>query len=213
MRCARGNARRTGLAHVESSRSVGLHDALCDGRSAQYDARIWARSTSFAQARLLEQFAARSLIRCSDNERNRSWTQRRNAMTGQSVAQYGTRLGERTGGHGKPTPTLSEVPQRDGRRAWPSISRAGVRQCGLSTTLAAPSDCQRFSLVRDRADAGERWNDRLVLAGSHPHFRSALMRRDDAPPDYRAFRRNSRAVSTTIPTRPFSGTPAMLQST
>ena len=67
-------------------------------------------------------------------------------------------------------------------------------------------DCQRFSLARDRADAGERWNDRLVLDENLIRTWQSLvdwyqrfaetpfrvdptsLRRDDTPPDYRAFR-------------------------
>ncbi|MYN66474.1 MAG: AAA family ATPase [Acidobacteria bacterium] len=67
-------------------------------------------------------------------------------------------------------------------------------------------DCQRFTAIRDDADTGERWFDRLVLdenlirtwrslidwyekLADHP-FRldPATLRRDDTPPDYRAFR-------------------------
>ena len=68
-------------------------------------------------------------------------------------------------------------------------------------------DCQRFTAIRDDADTGDRWFDRLVLDenlirtwrsliedwyekfAEHP-FRldPATMRRDDTPPDYRAFR-------------------------
>ena len=67
-------------------------------------------------------------------------------------------------------------------------------------------DCQRFSLARDRADAGERWNDRLVLdenlirtwqslvdwyqrfAETPFRIDPTSLQRDDTPPDYRAFR-------------------------
>ena len=68
-------------------------------------------------------------------------------------------------------------------------------------------DCQRFTASRETADTGDRWFDRLVLDenlvqtwraliedwyekfAEHP-FRldPATMRRDDTPPDYRAFR-------------------------
>ena len=68
-------------------------------------------------------------------------------------------------------------------------------------------DCQRFTAIRDDADTGDRWFDRLVLDenlvrtwrsliedwyekfAEHP-FRldPATLRRDDTPPDYRAFR-------------------------
>ena len=68
-------------------------------------------------------------------------------------------------------------------------------------------DCQRFKTSRANADTGDRWSDRLVLEenlvrswrsliqdwyekfAEHP-FRidPGTMRRDDTPPDYRAFR-------------------------
>lgn len=68
-------------------------------------------------------------------------------------------------------------------------------------------DCQRFRAIRDDADTGDRWFDRLVLdenlirtwrsliddwyekLAEHP-FRldPATLRRDDTPPDYQAFR-------------------------
>ena len=68
-------------------------------------------------------------------------------------------------------------------------------------------DCQRFTTSRANADTGDRWSDRLVLdenlvrswrslihdwyakVAVHP-FRvdPGTMRRDDTPPDYRAFR-------------------------
>ena len=67
-------------------------------------------------------------------------------------------------------------------------------------------DCQRFALIRERADAGERWADRIVLdenlirvwqslvewyqRSAERPFRvdPASFQRDDTPPDYRAFR-------------------------
>ena len=67
-------------------------------------------------------------------------------------------------------------------------------------------DCQRFSLTRDIADTGERWIDRRVLDENLVRTWRALidwyqrfadrpfrvdpasLQRDDAPPDYRAFR-------------------------
>lgn len=68
-------------------------------------------------------------------------------------------------------------------------------------------DCQRFTAIRDDADTGDRWFDRLVLDenlirtwrsliedwyekfAEHP-FRldPATLRRNDTPPDYQAFR-------------------------
>ena len=67
-------------------------------------------------------------------------------------------------------------------------------------------DCQRFSRTRDTADMGERWIDRRVLdeklvrtwralidwyqrfADRPFRVDPASLQRDDAPPDYRAFR-------------------------
>ena len=90
-------------------------------------------------------------------------------------------------------------------------SRAAILLFGTNTTfrqlLPRPVvDCQRFGLTRDTADTGERWIDRLVLdenlvrawqslidwyqrLADRP-FRvdPASLQRDDAPPDYRAFR-------------------------
>jgi len=90
-------------------------------------------------------------------------------------------------------------------------SRAAILLFGANTTfrqlLPRPTvDCQRFSRTRDRGDAGERWIDRLVLdenlirtwrslvdwyqKSAERPFRVDPMslQRDDAPPDYRAFR-------------------------
>ena len=90
-------------------------------------------------------------------------------------------------------------------------SRAAILLFGANATfrqlLPRPVvDCQRFSLNRDRADTGERWIDRRVLDENLIRTWQALidwyqrfadqpfridptsLQRDDAPPDYRAFR-------------------------
>ncbi|MYA24704.1 MAG: AAA family ATPase, partial [Gemmatimonadetes bacterium] len=173
-------------------------------------------------------------IRCSDNERNRflmdAATER---YDGQSVdlnlstaldlesiewyrRTYEGRLGNR------PYATLSDKELSDKEflnemgllveeHGQVSPSRAAILLFGTNAAfrqlLPRPVvDCQRFSLVRDRADAGERWNDRLVLDENlirtwqtlvdwyqrfaETPFRvdPTSLRRDDAPPDYRAFR-------------------------
>lgn len=92
-----------------------------------------------------------------------------------------------------------------------SPSRAAVFLFGTNAAfrqlLPRPVvDCQRFSLPRDRADVGERWIDRLVLDENLIRSWQSLidwyqrfaerpfridpttLQRDDAPPDYRAFR-------------------------
>lgn len=100
------------------------------------------------------------------------------------------------------------IPQ--GRKRLPT--RAAILLFGANPTLRAilprpVVDCQRYRLPRDEADTSERWLDRLVLdenlvrtwrsladdwyprIAEHP-FRvdPATLRRDDTPPDYRAFR-------------------------
>ena len=92
-----------------------------------------------------------------------------------------------------------------------SPSRAAVLLFGTNAAfrqlLPRPVvDCQRFALARDRADAGERWIDRRVLEENLIRTWQSLidwyqrfaetpfrvdptsLRRDDTPPDYRAFR-------------------------
>ncbi len=91
-------------------------------------------------------------------------------------------------------------------------TRAAILLFGANPTLRQllprpVVDCQRFAATRETADTGDRWFDRLVLEenlistwrsliedwyekfAEHP-FRldPATMRRDDTPPDYRAFR-------------------------
>ena len=90
-------------------------------------------------------------------------------------------------------------------------SRAAILLFGANATfrqlLPRPVvDCQRFSLNRDGADTGARWIDRRVLDENLVRTWQALidwyqkfadqpfrvdpssLQRDDAPPDYRAFR-------------------------
>ena len=90
-------------------------------------------------------------------------------------------------------------------------SRAAILLFGTNATvrqlLPRPIvDCQRFSRTRDTADTGERWVDRLVLDENLVRAWQSLidwyqrltdrpfrvdptsLQRDDAPPDYRAFR-------------------------
>lgn len=90
-------------------------------------------------------------------------------------------------------------------------SRAAILLFGTNATfrqlLPRPvADCQRFALTQDAADTGERWIDRLVLdenlvrvwrslidwyqrlADSPFRVDPTSLQRDDAPPDYRAFR-------------------------
>ena len=90
-------------------------------------------------------------------------------------------------------------------------SRAAILLFGTNATvrqlLPRPIvDCQRFSRTRDTANTGERWIDRLVLDENLVRAWQSLIdwyqrlvdrpfrvdptsfQRDDAPPDYRAFR-------------------------
>ena len=100
--------------------------------------------------------------------------------------------------------------RQEGGRRLPT--RAAVLLFGANWTLGEilPRpivDCQRYRLPRDEADTDERWSDRLVLEeniartwralvddwypriAEHPFgVDPATLQRDDAPPDYRAFR-------------------------
>lgn len=90
-------------------------------------------------------------------------------------------------------------------------SRAAILLFGTDAALRqlVPKpvvDCQRFFLTRDEAETGERWDDRLVVEENLITAWQALvswyeklterpfridpnsLQRDDAPPDYRAFR-------------------------
>ena len=103
---------------------------------------------------------------------------------------------------------LGLLVEREGQRR---PSRAAVLLFGTNATfrqlLPRPIvDCQRFSRTRDTADTGERWIDRLVLDENLVRAWQSLidwyqrltdrpfrvdptsLQRDDAPPDYRAFR-------------------------
>ena len=103
---------------------------------------------------------------------------------------------------------LGLLVEREGQRR---PSRAAILLFGTNATfrqlLPRPvADCQRFTLTRDTADTGERWIDRLVLDENLVRaWRSLIdwyqrladnpfrvdptsLQRDDAPPDYRAFR-------------------------
>ena len=168
-------------------------------------------------------------VRCSDNERNRFLVDAaaerydsqpvhfdmNTAFDLESIkwyrAVYEGRQGNRSHATLSDTDFLNEMGllvEQHGQRA---PSRAAIFLFGTNATfrqlLPRPAvDCQRFSLIRDRADAGERWVDRLVLDenlirvwpslidwyqrfAEHP-FRvdPSSLQRDDTPPDYRAFR-------------------------
>ena len=168
-------------------------------------------------------------IRCSDNERNRflmdAATERYDGQSVdldlstacdlESIKWYRGIYEGRPGN--RPYATLSDADflneigllvEQNGR-VYPS--RAAILLFGANAAfrqlLPRPVvDCQRFALARNRADAGERWNDRLVLDENlirtwqsfvdwyqrfaETPFRvdPASLRRDDTPPDYLAFR-------------------------
>lgn len=168
-------------------------------------------------------------IRCSNNERNRflmdAATERYDgqsvdldlstAFDLESIKLYREFYEGRPGN--RPCATLSDADflneigllvEQHGQ-IFPS--RAAILLFGANTAfrqlLPRPVvDCQRFALARDEADAGERWNDRLVLDENLIRTWQALLdwylkfsdrpfridqrslQRDDAPPDYLAFR-------------------------
>ena len=168
-------------------------------------------------------------VRCSDNERNRflidAATERyesyptdfdlSTAFDLESIkwyrAVYEGRPGNRTHVTLSNTKFLNEMGllvEQNGKRV---PSRAAVLLFGTNATfrqlLPRPAvDCQRFSANRADADAGTRWDDRLVLDENlirtwqslvDWYLRSAetpfridptSLRRDDTPPDYRAIR-------------------------
>ncbi len=168
-------------------------------------------------------------IRCSDNERNRflmdAATER---YDGQSVGldlstaldlesiewyrrTYEGRLGNRSYVTLSDADFLNEMGLLVEQHNQVYPSRAAILLFGTNAAfrqlLPRPVvDCQRFALTRDRADAGERWNDRLVLDENLIRTWQSLvdwyqrfaempfrvdptsLRRDDTPPDYRAFR-------------------------
>ena len=165
-------------------------------------------------------------VRCSDNERDRflmdATTER---YDGQSVVLdlstafdlesikwyrgiYEGRSGSRPYAKLSDADFLNEmgllVEQRYPSRA--AILLFGTNAAFRQLLPRPVVDCQRFALARDKADAGERWNDRLVLdenlirtwqslvdwyqGFAETPFRvdPTSLRRDDTPPDYRAFR-------------------------
>ncbi len=168
-------------------------------------------------------------VRCSENERNRflmdAATERYDsqpvdlnpstAFDLESIKWYRTvyegRQGNRPNATLSDTDFLKEMGLLVEQHSQVSPSRAAVFLFGTNATfrqlLPRPVvDCQRFSLPHNRADAGERWIDRLVLDENlirswqslidwyqkfaERPFRidSTTLQRDDAPPDYRAFR-------------------------
>ena len=168
-------------------------------------------------------------VRCSDNERNRflldAAAERHDsqpvdsdldtAFDSESIkwyrAVYEGRPGNRSHASLSDVDFLNEMGLLVERRGQRSPSRAAALLFGTNATfrqlLPRPVvDCQRFSLARSRADAGERWIDRLVLDENLIRVWQSLvdwyqrfadrpfridpisLQRDDAPPDYRAFR-------------------------
>ena len=168
-------------------------------------------------------------IRCSDNERNRflmdAATERydgqsvdldlRTALDLGSIKWYrGTyegRQGNRSYVKLSDADFLNEMGLLVEQHGQVYPSRAAILLFGTNAAfrqlLPRPVvDCQRFALTRDRADAGERWNDRLVLDENLIRTWQSLvdwyqrfaempfridptsLQRDDTPPDYRAFR-------------------------
>ena len=168
-------------------------------------------------------------IRCSDNERSRFLMDAAaERYDGQSVdfnldtafdsdsirwyrAVYEGRPGNRSYATLSDTDFLNEMGLLVEEHGQVSPSCAAILLFGTNATfrqlLPRPVvDCQRFSLARDRADAGERWIDRRVLDENLIRTWQALidwyqkfadrpfridptsLQRDDAPPDYRAFR-------------------------
>ena len=169
-------------------------------------------------------------VHCSDHERNRFLIDAAaERPDGQAVdlnpgtafdpdtirwyrAVYEARPGNRSHASFSDTDFLAEMGllvEHGGERR---PTRAAILLFGANPTfrqlLPRPVvDCQRFAAIRETADTGERWFDRLVLEenlirtwrsliedwyekfAEHP-FRldPATMRRDDTPPDYQAFR-------------------------
>ena len=168
-------------------------------------------------------------IRCSDNERDRFLMDAAmERYDGQSVGLdlstaldlesikwyrgiYEGRSGNRPYAKLSDADFLNEMGLLVEQHSQVSPSRAAILLFGTNAAfrqlLPRPVvDCQRFALARDRADAGERWNDRLVLDENLIRTWQSLvdwyqrfaetpfrvdptsLRRDDTPPDYRAFR-------------------------
>lgn len=168
-------------------------------------------------------------IRCSDDERNRFLMDAAaERYDGQSVAlnlstaldlesikwyreTYERRPGNRSYVKLSDADFLNEMGLLVEQNGQVYPSRAAILLFGTNAAfrqlLPRPVvDCQRFALDRDRADAGERWDDRLVfdenlirtwqslvdwyqrLAEVPFRVDPTSLQRDDTPPDYRAFR-------------------------
>ena len=168
-------------------------------------------------------------IRCSDNERNRFLMDAAaERYDGQSVElnlstaldlgsikwyrdTYEGRQGNRSYVKLSDADFLNEMGLLVEQNGQVYPSRAAIFLFGTNAAfrqlLPRPVvDCQRFALARDRADAGERWSDRLVLDENlirtwqslvdwYQRFAETPFRvdptslqRDDTPLDYRAFR-------------------------
>lgn len=168
-------------------------------------------------------------VRCSENERNRflvdAATERydsqpvdfdlNTAFDSESIkwyrAVYEGRPGNRSHATLSDTGFLNEMGLLVERQGQRIPSRAATLLFGTNATyrqlLPRPAvDCQRFALTRNRADAGERWIDRLVLDENLIRTWQSLidwyqrfadrpfrvdpisLQRGDAPPDYRVFR-------------------------
>jgi len=168
-------------------------------------------------------------IRCSDDERNRflmdAAAERYDghpidldiftAFDPESIKWYRVVYEGRPGNRSYATLSdldfLSEMGLLVKRQGHRLPSRAAILLFGNNASfrqlLPRPIvDCQRFSLTRESADVGERWDDRMVLDENlirvwqfliewyqrsvERPFRvdPASLQRDDTPPDYRAFR-------------------------
>lgn len=168
-------------------------------------------------------------IRCSDNERNRflidAAAERydgqsveldlRKALDLESIKWYRETYEGRQGNRSyvklSDADFLNEMGLLVEQNGQVYPSRAAIFLFGTNAAfrqlLPRPIvDCQRFALARDRAGAGERWSDRLVLDENlirtwqslvdwYQRFAETPFRvdpislqRDDTPPDYRAFR-------------------------
>ena len=168
-------------------------------------------------------------VRCSDDERNRFLVDAAaerydghpvdfdiaSAFDSESIkwyrAVYEGRPGNRSHATLSDQDFLSEMGLLVAQHSQQLPSRAAILLFGSNASfrqlLPRPVvDSQRFSLARERAESGERWDDRIVhdeniirvwqtliewyqRSAEHP-FRvdPTSLQRDDAPPDYRAFR-------------------------
>lgn len=168
-------------------------------------------------------------VRCSENERNRFLVDAAadrydgrlvdldmsTAFDPESIKWYRAIYEGRPGNRSYATLSdlefLSEMGWLVEEHGQRQPSRAAILLFGSNAScrqlLPRPVvDCQRFGLIRERADAGERWADRIVLdenlirvwqslvewyqRSAERPFRvdPASFQRDDTPPDYRAFR-------------------------